>query len=61
MEFIQVTDPSVMVEELVYAVDLTVGQKLKIEVGLEDEVDLTVPVGKGWAIRVHIIKTITDA
>ena len=31
-----------------YVISLTAGQKLKIEIGPDDELDLTVPAGKQW-------------
>jgi hypothetical protein len=48
-------------KELLHETTLSVGQKVKLEVGPEDEFDKTVPEGKEWFIVTSIRIVETDA
>lgn len=61
MELIQVNDPTVIEKEAVDNSILTAGQKYKLKIGQDKELDETVPSGKAWSVRTHISVTETDA
>ena len=60
MELTQVSNPAVIKKEAIDNSILTAGEKYKLEIGQDKELNETVPEGKTWSVRTHIGITETD-